>query len=177
MAVYLWLPPGSGGTSAPAGQPMSPPMRPAPMEPPGRLTRAQRPGCLRPGLFKSSNGSLPGTGDSGKCSPCCSSLTRAPARSPGVDPGPTPVFTRFPRSGADSCAPGLPAPWARARRPGPVDGTAESGQRPDRAPDGVKDVTASIILGPLGPGRAPPLCDSISLSWQPGVLFLLFNQS
>ena len=45
------------------------------------------------------------------------------------------------------------------------------GQRLLQTPDGVNDVTDSIILGLLGAGLspAPPLRASISLSWQAGL--------
>lgn len=58
MAIYLRLPPGSEGTSVPAGQPMEPTLAgPEPIEPPERRMSPQlRPGCLGPGLFKSANG-------------------------------------------------------------------------------------------------------------------------
>lgn len=63
MAIYLRLPPGSEGTSVPAGQPMEPTLaRTEPIEPPERRMSPQlRPGCLGPGLFKSANGWFSGS--------------------------------------------------------------------------------------------------------------------
>lgn len=64
MAVYLQLPPGSTGTSVPAAQPIEPTDA-------GQRQWSHRGGgrvhscglaASGPGLFKSSNGSLPGTG-------------------------------------------------------------------------------------------------------------------
>lgn len=51
-----------------------------------------------------------------------------------------------------------------------MDQTAEPGPEASPTPDGVNDVTDSIILGLLGAGLspAPPLRASISLSWQAG---------
>ena len=94
----------------------------------------------------------PGLEESGKCSPPAALAQRPPDAGPEL----TPALTRFPRSSADPCEPGPPAPLAWARGPRPVDRTVGPRQRPPRAPDRVKDVTDGIILGRLGPGPAPP---------------------
>lgn len=180
MAVYLRLPPGSEGTSVPAGQPIEPTDAGQRQWSHWGGRRVHSCGLAASGLgyLNLPMAHSPGLGDSGKCSPPAALASAGPrARGPDVGSGATPVFTRFPLSSADPCEPGLPVPLAWALGPGPVDGTAKPGQRLVWAPDGVKDVTDSIILGPLGPGPAPPLCDNISLTWQAGVLLLFFHQS
>lgn len=71
MAVYLRLPPDSKRRQCRLGSQSSPPLR-------GQRQWSHGEGglvhscsrCLKPGLFKSPNGSLSGAvGDSGKCSP------------------------------------------------------------------------------------------------------------
>lgn len=64
MAVYLWLPPAPRGRQCQLGSQSSPPPQASANGATGEADDPQlRPGCLRPGLFKSSNGSLTGFGE------------------------------------------------------------------------------------------------------------------
>lgn len=82
------------------------------MEPPGGGGVPSRAG-LGPGLFKSSNGSLPRLGGSGKCSPPAALASAGrQARGPDVGSGLSPAFPSFPPSSPGPREPGLPAPWA-----------------------------------------------------------------
>lgn len=84
MAVYLRLPPGSEGTSVPAGQPMSPPM---PAGANGAAGRWRRPQLRLPasglGYLNLPMARPWALGDSGKCSPAVLGSAVASASGPG----------------------------------------------------------------------------------------------